>query len=45
MSLFAELTKTNKALWLTFISTYGLVQNTHAQSLVHQSITMDALFL
>ena len=45
MSLFAELTKTNKALWLTFITTYGLVQNTHAQSLVHQSITMDALFL
>ena len=31
--------------WLTFITTHGLTQNTHAQSLVHQSLTMDALFL
>ncbi|TAF95040.1 MAG: ATP-binding protein [Cytophagia bacterium] len=44
MSVFKDVTKTNKALWLTFITTHGLTQNTHAQSLVHQSLTMDALF-
>jgi hypothetical protein len=45
IGVFRDATKTNKALWLTFITTHGLTQNTHAQSLVHQSITMDALFL
>ena len=30
--------------WLTFITTNGLSQNTYAQSLVHQSLTMEALF-
>ncbi|MDZ7878636.1 MAG: ATP-binding protein [Saprospiraceae bacterium] len=41
---FREATKTQKALWLTFITTNGLTQNIHAQSLVHQSLTIDALF-
>ncbi len=45
MGVFNDATKTNKALWLTFITTHGVTQNTYAQSLVHQSITMDALFL
>jgi uncharacterized protein len=45
MGIFKDATKTNKALWLTFITTQGLTQNTHAQSLVHQSLTMEALFL
>jgi uncharacterized protein len=44
MDTFREATKTPKALWLTFITTKGLSQNTYAQSLVHQSLTMDALF-
>ena len=44
MAIFRDATKTPKALWLTFITTNGLVQNTHAQSLVHQSLTMAALF-
>ncbi len=44
MGVFKDATKTNKALWLTFITTHGLTQNTHAQSLVHQSLTMEALF-
>lgn len=45
MNVFREATKTPKALWLTFITTYGLTKNTHAQSLVQQSLTMDMLFL
>jgi uncharacterized protein len=45
MGIFKDVTKTNKALWLTFVTTNGLTQNTYAQSLVHQAITMDALFL
>ncbi len=44
IGLFREVTKTKKATWLTFISTFGVTQNTYAQSLVHQSLTMDALF-
>ncbi len=44
IGVFRETTKTPKALWLTFITTNGLSQNTYAQSLVHQSLTMDALF-
>ena len=45
IGVFKDVTKTPKALWLTFITTNGLTQNTHAQSLVHQSLTMDVLFL
>ena len=44
ISVFKNSTKTNKAVWLTFISTYGLTQNTYSQSLVHTSLSMDALF-
>ncbi len=45
MSVFNSATKTNKALWLTLITTHGLTPNVNAQSLVHQSLTMDSLFL
>jgi uncharacterized protein len=44
MALFEAATKTNKALWLTFITTFGLAPGAHAQGLVQQSLTMDALF-
>ena len=44
IGVFKDSTKTTKAVWLTFISTFGLIQNTHSQSLVHTSLTMDALF-
>lgn len=44
IGLFKELTKTQKAIWLTFITTFGLHDNQHARELVHNSITMDALF-
>lgn len=44
IGLFKDLTQTPKALWLTFITANGLTPNTFAQSLVHQSLTMDDLF-
>jgi uncharacterized protein len=44
IGVFKDATKTPKALWLTFISTHGLTPNSHSQSLVHQALTMDALF-
>lgn len=44
VGIFKASAKTSKAAWLTFITTFGLTPNVHAQSLVHQSLTMDALF-
>jgi uncharacterized protein len=44
IGVFKDSTKTTKAVWLTFISTYGLTQNAYAQSLVHTSLSMDVLF-
>ena len=44
MAVFQDASKTKKALWLTFITTFGLTPNTYSQSLVHQSLTIDALF-
>jgi hypothetical protein len=42
--VFAEKTKTKKALFLTMISTYGLKNNIHSNTLIQNSIAMDALF-
>jgi uncharacterized protein len=44
MGIFKDSTKTNKAVWLTFITTYGLNQNAYAQTLVHTSLDMNVLF-
>lgn len=44
IGIFKASAKTSKAAWLTFITTFGLTTNVHAQSLVRQSLTMDALF-
>lgn len=41
---FKTETKTRKAAFLTMITTYGLVRNKYASSLVQNDITMDALF-
>lgn len=41
--LFQEVTKTNKAVVQTFITTYGL-SNPTAWSIVHSEVTMDDLF-
>ena len=42
-SLFREMTKTNKTLVHTFITTYG-VANVKSHSIVHSEVTMDDLF-
>lgn len=44
IGIFKESTKTSKSVWLTFITTFGLTPNSYAQSLVHNELTMDALF-
>lgn len=42
--VFKKETKTKKALFLTFISTFGVVDNTISKRLVQNSITMNSLF-
>lgn len=44
MSVFAEVTKTKKTILLTMVTTYGVKQNSYAQALVQNSITMEDLF-
>ncbi|MEM8525266.1 MAG: ATP-binding protein [Bacteroidota bacterium] len=44
IALFRSETETKKAIHLTLITTYGLLQNAHAQSLVQHDLTMDVLF-
>jgi uncharacterized protein len=44
ISTFIAATGTRKAVFLTFISTYGLATNEHAHGLVQNSITLDDLF-
>lgn len=41
---FRHETQTNKAIFLTMITTFGLERNKHAASLVQNDIKMDALF-
>ncbi len=42
--VFKEQTKTNKAIYLTMITTFGLVSNSYASSMVQNSLEMDVLF-
>jgi uncharacterized protein len=42
--IFQEKTKTKKSLFITVISTYGIVENMHSVGFVQQEITMDNLF-
>ena len=44
LGVFKEVTKTNKAVFLTLITTMGLTPNDYAQTLVQNSLTMDSLF-
>ncbi len=44
LAVFREKAKTNKALFLTMITTYGIRQNIYYTGLVQNEITMDALF-
>jgi uncharacterized protein len=44
IGLFRELTNTNKSVYLTFITTFGLEINEYAAALVQNAFTMDVLF-
>ncbi len=44
ISVFRQATGTSKAIFLTFVTTFGLKQNAYATSVVQNSLTMDILF-
>jgi hypothetical protein len=44
IGVFKDVTQTQKAVFLTFITTLGLTPNDYAQSLVQNALTMDVLF-
>jgi hypothetical protein len=44
IALFKQQTQTNKAIFLTLVTTFGLQQNEYANFLVQNSLTMDQLF-
>ncbi len=44
IGVFRDVTQTQKSVFLTLITTFGLVQNDYAQSLVQKALTMDVLF-
>ncbi len=44
IGVFKDVTQTQKAVFLTLITTMGLTPNDYAQSLVQNSLTMDVLF-
>jgi uncharacterized protein len=45
IAVFKEATKTNKAVFCTMITTYGLVKNEYSRSIIQNEITMDDLFI
>lgn len=44
MRIFKERSKTRKSLFLTFITSFGLVQNINSVGFVQQEVTMESLF-
>jgi len=44
LRVFQEQSKTRKALFVTFVTTYGVKKNEHADRLVHNNLTMDLFF-
>lgn len=44
MLVFQEKTKTKKTLFITIISTYGVMQNVHSIGFVQQQVTIENLF-
>jgi len=44
LGVLREETGTKKSPFLTMVTTFGLVRNAYAQSLVQNEINMDALF-
>jgi uncharacterized protein len=45
LAIFKDSTKTRKAVFLTMITTYGLVANEYSRSIIQKEITMNDLFL
>ena len=45
VNAFCSGTKTKKSVFVTFITTYGLVQNQYARQYVQNELTMDQLFV
>jgi uncharacterized protein len=43
-ALFKHYTQSRKQIFLSFISTYGIIENEHSIGLIDNSITLDALF-
>lgn len=43
-SIFSEVTNTKKQIFLTIITTFGLLENKHSQGLIDNQLTMDILF-
>lgn len=44
MSIFSNVTKTKKQVFLTMITTFGVLENKYSQGLVDNQFTMDILF-
>lgn len=44
LNSFSSITKTNKSLFTTFITTYGLISNTYKSQYVQNELTMNDLF-
>jgi len=44
MTIFSEIAKTNKQVFLTLITTFGITDNKHSLGLVDNALTLDALF-
>ena len=44
MTIFTNVSKTNKQVFLTLISTFGIASNKHSGGLVDNVLTLDALF-
>ncbi|MEQ9301535.1 MAG: ATP-binding protein [Cyclobacteriaceae bacterium] len=45
MTLFKEITKTKKNVFITLMSTYGVKENAYSLELVQKELTIDALFI
>lgn len=45
VNVFTEDTKTNKSIFVTFITTYGLVPNQYSRQVVQNELIMDHLFI
>ena len=44
MAAFKAATKTKKQIFLTFLTTFPLIENKHTIGLIDEAITMDILF-